>query len=172
MRPVKNMHQLQSKRKAIATSHYLKDLRHGGFQQRPRRETREWNLEPRAEGVNEAFKEPMHKILEKIKHESYFRWPDKMGGHPTRRNYNLYCVYHRDKGHTTKQCRTFKDHLKQLVKARHLKEFMVGKKGGAMGQTSGSQRGAQPPPLEINEVIHATSVGVSAIRQKGMGITT
>ena len=49
------------------------------------------------EGVNVAFKEPMHKILERIKNESFFRWPNKMGGNPSRRNQNLYCTYHRDK---------------------------------------------------------------------------
>ena len=74
---------------------------------------------------NVAFKEPVHKILEWIKNESYFQWPNKIGGDPTRRNQSLYCTYHRDKGHTTKQCRVFKDHLEQLVKFRHLKEFVV-----------------------------------------------
>lgn len=27
-----------------------------------------------------VFKEPIHLILERIKHESYFYWPGKMGG--------------------------------------------------------------------------------------------
>ena len=47
-----------------------------------------------------------------------------MGGDPSRRNQNLYCTYHRDRGHTTKQCRVLKDHLEQLVKVRYLKEFV------------------------------------------------
>ena len=47
------------------------------------------------------------------------------GGDPSRRNQNLYCTYHRDKGHTTEQCQVLKDHLEQLVKAGHLKEFVV-----------------------------------------------
>ena len=80
-----------------------------------------------------VFKEPMHKILERIKNELYFRWPSKMGGDPTRRNQNLYCTYHRDKGHTTEQCRLFKDHLEQLVKSGHLKEFVVDPRNGATG---------------------------------------
>ena len=37
----------------------------------------------------------------------------------------MYCTYHKDKGHTTKQCRVLKDHLVQLVKVRYLKEFVV-----------------------------------------------
>ena len=51
--------------------------------------------------VNVMFKEPVYKILDRIKHESYFRWPNKMVGDLSRRNQNLYCTYHRDKDHTT-----------------------------------------------------------------------
>ena len=36
--------------------------------------------------VNVTFKEPIHRILDRIKHEPYFRWPNKMGGDPSRRN--------------------------------------------------------------------------------------
>ena len=72
-----------------------------------------------------AFKEPMHKIVDQIKNEPFFRWSNKMGRDLSRRNQNLYCTYHRDKRHTTKQCQVLKDHLGQLVKARYLKEFVV-----------------------------------------------
>ena len=72
-----------------------------------------------------AFKEPVHKIVDRIKNEQFFRWSNKMGGDPSRRNQNLYCTYHRDKGHTTEQFRVLKDHLGQLVKAEYLKEFVV-----------------------------------------------
>ena len=72
-----------------------------------------------------AFKELVHKILDRIKNKSFFRWPNKVGGDPSRRNQNLYCTYHRDKGHTTEQCPVLKDHLGQLVKAGYLKKFVV-----------------------------------------------
>ena len=75
--------------------------------------------------VNVAFKELVHKIIDRIKNEPFFRWLNKIRGNPSRRNQNLYCTYHRDKGHTTKQCRVLKDHLEQLVNARYLKEFVV-----------------------------------------------
>ena len=29
-----------------------------------------------------AFKEPVHKIVDRIKNEPFFRWPNKMGGTP------------------------------------------------------------------------------------------
>ena len=44
------------------------------------------------------FKETVHRIINWIKNKPYFRWPKKMGGDPSRRNHNLYCTYHRDKG--------------------------------------------------------------------------
>ena len=75
--------------------------------------------------VNVAFKEPVHRIIDRIKNKPYFRWPNKMGGDSSKRNQILYCIYHKDKGHTTEQCRVLKDHLEQLVKVRYLKEFMV-----------------------------------------------
>ena len=48
-----------------------------------------------------------------------------MGSDLSRRNQNLYCTYHKDKVHTTKQCRVLKDHLEQLVRAGYLKKFVV-----------------------------------------------
>lgn len=78
------------------------------------------------------FKEPIHKILERIKNEPYFWWPSKMGGDLARRNQNLYCMYHQEKVITTKQCRVFKDHLEQLVKSGHLKEFVVAPEGNVV----------------------------------------
>ena len=72
--------------------------------------------------MNVVFKEPVHKISEKIKHEPYFCWLGKMGKDPTRKNQNLHYTYHQNKGHTTEQCKTFEDYLEQLVKAGHLRE--------------------------------------------------
>ena len=75
--------------------------------------------------MNVTFKELVHRIMDQIKNEPYFRWLNKMGGEPLRRNRSLYCSYHRDKGHTTEQCRVLKDHLEHLVKAGYFKKFMV-----------------------------------------------
>ncbi|XP_030963301.1 uncharacterized protein LOC115984410 [Quercus lobata] len=53
--------------------------------------------------VNVTFKEPINRILDRIKHEPFFQWPNKMGGDPSRRNQNLYCTYHWDKGQDNQQ---------------------------------------------------------------------
>ena len=111
--------------------------------------------EAQIEGVNVAFKEPVHKILDRIKNESFFRWLNKMGGDPSRRNQNLYCTYHKDKGHTTEQCRVLKDHLKQLVKAGYMKEFVVDSVDRDARQGVQQKRNPLPPPLGVIEVIHA-----------------
>ena len=82
-----------------------------------------------------------------------------MGGDPSWRNQNSYGTYHKDKGHTTKQCWVLKDHLGQLVKARYLKEFVMdlGNRGTRQGA---QQRGnLLPPPLGVIEVIHTAPRG-------------
>ena len=47
-----------------------------------------------------------------------------------------------------------KDHLGKLVKARHLKEFVVGQGGGNVGQGLGSRGNTLPLSLGIIKVIH------------------
>ncbi|XP_023893435.1 uncharacterized protein LOC112005417 [Quercus suber] len=91
---------LQSKGKAPMVNR----PRQSGFSPRNWGNLRIQELEAPTWEVNVAFKEPIHKIVDKIKHEPYFRWPSRMGGEPSRWNQNLYCIYHKDKGHTTEQC--------------------------------------------------------------------
>ena len=176
MKPPKSMHQLirrieeykmleddqqQSKGKAPATSQYEKDSQSRGFQPRPRRELRIQEPNMRTEEINVAFKEPVHKIPWQIKNKTYFRWPSEMGSDLARRNQNLYCIYHREKGHTIEQCMVFKDHLEQLVKSRHLKEFVVPPKGNVAGQTSRTQGNTLPLLLRVIEVIHVDLIGIN-----------
>ena len=44
--------------------------------------------------VNVVFREPVQKVLEKVRNEPFFKWPNKMVGDPVNRNQNLYCHYH------------------------------------------------------------------------------
>ncbi|XP_050280914.1 uncharacterized protein LOC126721881 [Quercus robur] len=118
--------------------------------------------------VNVTFKEPVHKIIDRIKHESYFRWLNKMGGDSSRRNQNLYCTYHRDKGHTTEQCRVLKDHLGQLVKVGHLKDFVLDS-GDRIARQDTRQRGNPLPPfVGVIEVIHVAPGKPISERRKGV----
>ena len=63
--------------------------------------------------VNIIFREPVHQVLEKIKNEPFFNWPNKMAGDSMKRNQSLYCQYHQDHKHTTKDYRNLWNHLNQ-----------------------------------------------------------
>ena len=76
---------LQSKGKAPLVN----QSRLGIFPSRLRRDLRIQEPEMQLGEINVAFKEPMHKIVDQIKNEPFFRWPNKMGGDPFRRNQNL-----------------------------------------------------------------------------------
>ena len=118
--------------------------------------------------MNVTFKEPVHIIVDQIKNKSYFRWPNKMGGDLSRRNQNLYCTYHRDKGHTTEQCRVLKDNLEQLVKVGYLKEFVVDSRNQEGGHGTRPYGNPLLPPLGVIEVIHAASRGTLVSKRRGV----
>ena len=83
----------------------------------------------RARNVGAVFRELVHQVLEKIKNEPYFRWPNKMAGESAKRNQNLYCQYHQDHGHTTKNCRYLWNYLDQLVRKGRLKHLLHHSRG-------------------------------------------
>nr|XP_023896563.1 uncharacterized protein LOC112008466 [Quercus suber] len=74
--------------------------------------------------VSAMFREPVHKVLEKIRNEPYFKWPNKMAGDPEKHNQNRYCQYHQDHGHATEDYRNLWDYLDQLVWEGKLKHFL------------------------------------------------
>ncbi|XP_075640649.1 uncharacterized protein LOC142612437 [Castanea sativa] len=137
--------QMQSKGK-VKVYPEKKDLRGMGFQgSRPKRDFSNHPMSAETL-VNSLFKEPIHKVLEKIRHKPYFRPPNKMSGDASARNQNLYCHYHQDKGHTTEDCRILRDHLNQLAKAGKINHFLA-KLDGQVGQ-QGTRRywGNTPQP--------------------------
>jgi len=72
--------------------------------------------------------------MEKIKSESFFKWPNRMAGDPMKRNQNLYCQYYQELGHTIEDCRNLKKHLDHLVqegKLSHLLHHSSGRQGQA-----------------------------------------
>ncbi|XP_075640386.1 uncharacterized protein LOC142612151 [Castanea sativa] len=116
--------QTQGKGKAKAFPE-KRDPQTGGYNHnRPRRDFSNQSSGAGVQMVNSVFKEPVYQILKKIKNEPYFKWPNKMGEDPSKQNQSLYCHYHLERGHTTEDCRTLRDHLSQLVKAGKLKQFL------------------------------------------------
>ena len=97
---------------------------------RSRRDYLEQSGSTGAQVVHAMFREPLHKILEKVKNELFFQWPSRMAGDPAKCNQSLYCEYHQEPGHTTDDCRNLKNHLDQLIregKLRHLLHHPVGR---------------------------------------------
>ena len=123
---------------------------------RPRRDYAEQQASSNSQIVGAVFREPVHQVLEKIKNEPFFKWPNKMMGNPEKRNRNLYCQYHRDHGHTTEDCRSLWDHLDQLVREGRLKQLLHHSNSLGTLTDTRSERGNPPgPPLGIINVIFA-----------------
>ena len=98
--------QLQGKGKAKVIPQERKDSRSNRIQNnRPQRDFPGQSGSANMQAVNVVFREPVQKILEKVRNEPFFKWPNKMVGDPVNRNQNLYCHYHQDHGHTTEDCR-------------------------------------------------------------------
>ena len=113
--------QQQGKGKGKVIPQEMRDFRSDRYNNnRPRRDFagQSWSTAPWM--VNTMFREPVHQVLEKIKNEPYFKWPNKMGGDPLRHNQSLYCQYHQEWGHTTEDYKTLWNHLEQLVREGRL----------------------------------------------------
>jgi hypothetical protein len=97
--------------------------------------------------------------LDKIKGKPFFVWPSKLIGDPEVRNQNLYCFYHRDKGHLTENCHKYKAHLEQLVTAGHLSDYVDSNPTGSKARgTTTNRSGTQgPAPAGVIHVIHNPS---------------
>ena len=123
---------------------------------RPRRDFSGQSVPNNSQAVNVVFQEPVQKILEKIRNEPFFKWPNKMAGDPMNRNQNLYCHYHQDHGYTTEDCRNLWDHLKQLVRKGRLKHLLHHSSGrGSQAGLASQGNATSKPPLGTINVIFA-----------------
>ena len=114
--------QQQGKGKAKVIPQERRDFRSDRYNNnRPRRDYVKQSRSNSTQAVGAVFQQPVHQVLEKVKNESFFKWPNKMVGNPEKRNHNLYCQYHRDHDHTIEDCRSLWDHLDQLVQEGKLK---------------------------------------------------
>ena len=104
--------QQQGKGKAKVIPQKRKDFRSDWYNNNwPRRDFAGQFGSANTQVVNVVFRESVRQVLEKIKNEPFFKWPNKMVGNPMRCNQSLYCQYHQDRGHTTRDCRNLWDHL-------------------------------------------------------------
>ncbi|XP_028096701.1 uncharacterized protein LOC114296595 [Camellia sinensis] len=68
--------------------------------------------------------ELINKILLKVQHIPFFKWPPKMTGPPDARRQDKRCEYHKDHGHDTDSCYSLKDHLEELVQDSRLTQYV------------------------------------------------
>ena len=140
--------QQQGKEKAKVVPQERSDFRSDRYNNnRPRRDYAEQPWSNNSQVVGAVFREPVHQVLEKVKHESFFKRPNKMVGNPEKRNRNLYCHYHRDHGHTTEDCRSLWDHLDQLIREGKLKQLVHHFSGLGGQANSRSERETPSSPL-------------------------
>ena len=84
--------QQQGKGKAKVIPQDMRDFRSEKYNNnKPRRDFTKQFGSTTPQVVNTVFREPVHQVLEKIKNEPYFKWPNKMGGDLMRRNQSLHC---------------------------------------------------------------------------------
>ena len=89
--------QLQGKGKAKVIPQERRDSRSDQLQNNlPRRDFSGQSASANSQAVNIVFRELVQKVLEKVRNEPFFKWPNKMAGDPINRNQNLYCHYHHD----------------------------------------------------------------------------
>ena len=108
-----------------------------------------------AQAVHAVFRDPLHQILEKIRNEPFFKWPNRMAGNPTKRNQNLYCQYHQKPRHTTEDCRILKNHLDQLVREGKLNHLLHHSSGRQEYTNVEARRDNLRPPISTINVILA-----------------
>ena len=79
--------QLQGKGKAKVIPQEMRDSRSDRIQNnQPRRDFAGQSESANMQGINVVFREPVHKVLEKVRNEPFFKWPNKMAGDPVNCN--------------------------------------------------------------------------------------
>ena len=145
------------KGKAKIVPQERRDFRSNRFSNnnQPRRDYTEQPGSAGAQTVHVVFWDPLHQILEKIRNEPFFKWPNRMAGDLTKRNQNLYCQYHQEPRHTTEDCRNLKNHLDQLVREGKLNHLLHHSSGRQEQTNVETRRDTLRPPIGMINVILA-----------------
>ncbi|XP_028063696.1 uncharacterized protein LOC114266933 [Camellia sinensis] len=74
--------------------------------------------------ITTVFKIPIYRILSEIRGEPYVYWPAKLGNAQRGFNSRYRCTFHEERGHRTEDCVLLKQHLEELLAARHLDQYI------------------------------------------------
>ncbi|XP_050248622.1 uncharacterized protein LOC126695867 [Quercus robur] len=165
--------QQMGKGKAKVVPQERRDFRLDRFNSsnKPRRDYSEQSGSTRAPAVHAVFREPLHKILEKVKDEPFFQWPNRMAGDPSKCNQNLYYAYHQEPGHTTDNCRNLKNHLDRLAQEGKLRHLLHRPEGWQEQSNIETRQSTLRPPIgTINVILVAPGrTGSSPFRVMSVG---
>ena len=95
------------------------------------------------------------KLLPMIQGLSDFRWPRPLGTDPSKRDHRKRCAFHKEHGHTTETCRCLHYLVERLIKAGHLKQYLlldVGGRDASQNHNSGAHRAPAAPKAVINYI--------------------
>ena len=164
--------QQQGKGKAKVISREMRDFRSDQYNNnRLRRDYVGQSGSVNTQTVNTVFRELVCQVLEKIKNEPFFKWPNKMARDPTKCNQNLYCHYYQEHRHTTKDCRNLWDHLDQLVGKGKLKSLLHHSSGkGNQTNSNSKKNAAYGPPLETINVVFADPGRIGSFPSRVMSV--
>ncbi|KAJ8649485.1 hypothetical protein MRB53_002508 [Persea americana] len=106
--------------------------------------------------VNTIFKEPIYRLLGKIKTQPFFKWPQPMKGDSSSRDQGKFCAYHKQNGYRTDECKSFKSHLENLVREGHLRDYIREESRDNSRPLRQDDGGQDSEPEGIINVIHLT----------------
>ena len=92
------------------------------------------------QGINVILKEPIYKLLTRIRDMPYYKKPLLLGEYPKKYNQRWKCAFNEEKGHKIENCKALKIFLDQLIQAGHLKDFADQEK------TKGDKAKVRPNP--------------------------
>ena len=77
-----------------------------------------------------------------VEQTGVFKWPNPLCGDCSKKNQNKYCRYHKDVGHTTKECITLKDEIKKLIRCKtmHLRQSPHTRSGRSLADLTSPEK--------------------------------
>ncbi|RVW70032.1 hypothetical protein CK203_059021 [Vitis vinifera] len=86
---------------------------------------------------------------------SDFRWPRPLETDPSKRDHSKKCVFHKEHGHTTEECRCLHYLVERLIRVGHLKQYLrsdAGGKNASQNHNTGAPRAPTAPKAVINYI--------------------
>ena len=121
---------------------------------------------PSFQAFETVFKEPIYKLIEKIKREPFFVWPPKLIENPDLKYTKLYCNYHKDTGHMSENYHKLKVHLEHLATTGHFDQYIDTKltKKKGLGIIAGQPNSLGTVAAGVIHVIHDPLFSIPSTR--------